>query len=167
MDLHSIKKAKGRTNKINKKKNLKGVGLGRSDVYHSKRGILKMYRRHSHHSRRNVIKNGISDGANTYWLPSTSSINSHNLWRLDTAFDSFKKWKYTGDICKVVHNKKSSEDIITIKKLVEEYPNEIEQIKCKYCRFYFQKVKEFPDILNHNDTNHIKELYRNRYIKHL
>lgn len=158
-------KSQGEQNIKYKKKNLGRVGRSRSDGNTSQRGMIVISRRKSHHSRRQVLNAGVKEGADSMWLPSTSCVQSrkHAISYSDTCFDSFKKWRYLGDICKMPD--KSVDDLKEIKRILQEIPDEdINQIACIRCRYFYQYMKKLPEIKCGTDANTIKEIYRNRNI---
>lgn len=139
----------------NKRKNLGRIGCSRSDqLTHNKRGEIRAEMRYSHHSRRKVLDRGIQDGAQEDWLPKTNT---------DTECSSFKKWRYWGgDICKLVNKRKTDDEKKMILEMINEFSDKIDQIRCVKCRFYFHKIREFPELLDRDNIALIKEMYRSR-----
>jgi hypothetical protein len=150
----------------NKKKNEGGIGTGRSDEYMSKRGRIKKYDRYTHHSRRQVLDEGVANGAQEAWLPTTTCSQRRapsRGWR-SHAFHGFKKYRYQGEICQLLEkNKRTPEENEIIKELAEIG---IEQnIPCKRCQYYYKMLDELPDLDTVENIQDVKEMYRNRNIK--
>lgn len=147
---------------LNKKKNLKGVGIGRTDLKHSARNYTHIVHKQSHNSYKNILKNGISKGADTQWMKSTTS-NRRKRDYYDLNVYDYKEMKYLGDVCKT---KKSVDELQKIKRFLDDISDdEINMIECKKCRYFYMYMKELPEIKTSLDANDVKEIYRNRNIK--
>lgn len=157
-------KYRGEKKYQNKKKNMGRRGQGRSDGNSNQRGKTRLHDRYSHHSRRRVLDEGISRGAEEDWLPSTTCKQKHKNW--EPVFNGFNKWRYRGDICKFLEkNNRTSEENKIIKELFEQYPQMEKQINCRRCRYYYQMLSELPNLESVDEIQDVKEMYRNRNLK--
>ena len=153
------KDTRGEAHFRNKRRNRGRIGSSKSDVNDKK--SLPRRRRLAHHSRRQVLAEGIAAGAQEDWLPKTSAFGGDNRFYCDVYFGSFRRWRYR--LCDLTARpSKTQEERAFILAVLEKYPDEIGKLTCRRCRHYYQMVQKLPEILNRDDVLAVKELYRTR-----